>query len=124
MKLLNAVFSFLFLFIACSTFLPMERSYTHDECFFCIWIPDAISVQVIGDWNRWGGLTSSGNILDPSIGYMNKDENGFWTLQQDLSPGRYRYIYLVDGFLWKIDPGNPETSTFTDKTVSLLVVEG
>jgi len=87
-------------------------------------MPGASSVQVLGDWNEWGGLESAGGLLNPDAGRMICDPEGFWTLQAGagLEAGRYRYAFLIDGWRWMADPGNPETAVYAGRTVSLMVI--
>jgi hypothetical protein len=88
-------------------------------------MPGAVSVQVIGDWNDWGGLTAAGGIPDPSVGRMSTEDGHVWTLRgvpHGLATGTYRYAFLVDGWRWISDPLNPETTLFMDHEVSLMRV--
>ena len=87
-------------------------------------MPGAVTVQIIGDWNEWGGLTGAGGILDPSIGRMDSENGSIWTgvLDPELPVGKYRYAFLVNGLHWVDDPSNPESSIFQDHEVSVLSV--
>jgi hypothetical protein len=53
-----------------------------------------------------------------------KNEGGTWSIQLRLSPGRYQYILVIDGRLWKPDPNSPikEESGFGTEN-SVFVVE-
>ena len=106
----------------CSLFVPMEKpAYSGNRLI--LWIPGAFSVQVISDWNEWGGTVSAGSILDPLSGRMSIDDSGFWTLDiSGLSAGVYRYAFLVNGYKWTRDPMNPETAVFNGETVSVIMV--
>ena len=56
--------------------------------------PGARSVSVAGDFNGWNpGQTK----LEPS-------EGGMWTTTIALKPGRYQYMFVVDGKQWIADP--------------------
>jgi hypothetical protein len=56
--------------------------------------PGAQSVQVAGDFNGWNpGRTP----LEPA-------ESGAWTVTLPLEPGRYEYMFVVDGQTWIADP--------------------
>jgi anti-sigma factor RsiW len=56
--------------------------------------PGATTVQVAGDFNSWDAARTS---LDPIAG-------GAWTVTLRLEPGRYEYMFLVDGRTWITDP--------------------
>ncbi len=111
----------LLLLLACGCSLVTPAS-TAGGGALRLWFPEAASVQVVGDWNSWGGLESAGGVLDPSIGRMEKDEDGFWVLPTDLPRGRYRYAFLVDGSLWLPDDLNHLRTTFRGMDVSILEV--
>ncbi len=106
----------------CSFFIPMEKPQEQGEQLL-FWMPGAISVQVLSDWNEWGGIESAGSIVDPLIGRMKKQENGFWTVDiSELAPGSYRYVFLVNGHRWIRDLENPETAAFRDQVVSVILI--
>jgi len=91
-------------------------------CSFQFYMPEAATIQVLGDWNEWGGLTSAGGMLDPSSGSMILGSDGFWTLIVDLPRGRYRYAFLVDGTDLVADPLNPFGASFRGLPVSVRVI--
>lgn len=88
---------------------------------FRLWYPEAASVQVIGDWNAWGGLESAGGTLDPSCGAMARGADGYWTAETSLDKGRYRYAFLVDGHIWMPDPSCHIRAEYGGREVSVLV---
>lgn len=55
-------------------------------------IPRARSVAVVGSFNEW----------DPSAHRLRR-ESDEWTIAVSLPPGRYAYLFLVDGVAWN-DP--------------------
>jgi 1,4-alpha-glucan branching enzyme len=63
---------------------------------FILKAPSAQSVYVTGEFNNW--------YVDESCRMRQQD--GQWTVQVKLKPGRYQYRYIVDGF-WQEDPQNP-----------------
>lgn len=97
--------------------LPEERAVLR------LYMPEAARVQVVGDWNRWGGTLVPGGVLDPSVGLMEKDDDGWWKASPRTGRGRFRYAFVIDGSLWIPDPSNPETAVFGDRTVSVLVTD-
>ena len=60
--------------------------------------PDARRVEVAGDFNGWNPAQTP---LEPSA-------NGAWTVTLPLEPGRYNYMFVVDGTMWVDDPFAPE----------------
>lgn len=62
--------------------------------------PDAHSVVVVGDFNGW----------DPMRSPLQKRDNGVWATSLTLTPGRYNYMFLIDGTKWVADPLAGETS--------------
>ena len=55
--------------------------------------PAARQVAVAGDFNKWKTTT-----------HVMKRENGMWTIDLPLQPGRYSYMFVVDGSMWITDP--------------------
>jgi chromosome partitioning protein len=55
-------------------------------------------VQIAGDFNGWSPISTP--LANP--------EPGRWTAKLPLSPGRYKYRFVVDG-QWTNDPYNPNT---------------
>ena len=108
---------------ACSLFVPMEKPSEEAESLL-LWLPGASSVQVIADWNEWGGLVAAGGVIDPLEGSMARNDNGVWSLDiSGLRPGVYRYSYFVNGYKWMKDPMNPETSLFQGRVVSVVLID-
>lgn len=103
----------------CSAFTPATLG--DDGGGFRLWYPGAASVQVIGDWNAWGGLESAGGTLDPSCGAMTPGGDGWWAAESRLEKGRYRYAFLVDGHIWVTDPANHLRAEYGGREVSVLV---
>lgn len=56
--------------------------------------PDAKKVAVAGDFNKWK--------VDENI--LKRQENGIWTIEIPLKPGKYNYMFVVDGKVWMTDP--------------------
>ncbi len=56
--------------------------------------PGAKSVQVAGDFNGW----------NPARTPLQALAGGAWTVTLPLKPGRYEYMYVVDGQQWVVDP--------------------
>jgi hypothetical protein len=54
---------------------------------FRIYKPKAKYVSLVGDFNNW----------NPENDLLKKNKNGVWTLVKRLSPGIYKYKYIIDG---------------------------
>lgn len=106
---------------SCAIFVPAEREGSEK---FVYYDASASKVQLIADWNNWGGLTGDIQFLDPSCGVMEK-EDGVWiiSIPENLRRGRYRYAFLVNGVRVEHDPLNPVTDQFQQNEVSVLVVD-
>lgn len=63
------------------------------EVAFSLRAPTARAVTVAGDFNDWQAETLT----------MSRTEDGLWTAQTALPPGRYAYMYVVDG-RWMTPP--------------------
>ena len=62
--------------------------------------PGAGTVAVAGDFNGW----------DPARTPLTRAEGGMWTTTIKLRPGRYQYMFVVDGKDWQTDPLASEVS--------------
>jgi hypothetical protein len=56
--------------------------------------PGATSVSVAGDFNGW----------NPGQTQLERSEDGLWTATIPLKPGRYQYMFVIDGKQWIADP--------------------
>ena len=56
--------------------------------------PDAQTVGVAGDFNGW----------DPLQTPLVATTGGAWTVTLPLEPGRYEYMFVIDGTQWVADP--------------------
>jgi hypothetical protein len=62
--------------------------------------PDANTVAVAGDFNGW----------DPARTPLLRADSGMWTATIKLRPGRYQYMFVIDGMEWQTDPLASEVS--------------
>ncbi len=62
--------------------------------------PGAQSVSVAGDFNGW----------NPGQTQLERSEGGMWTATIPLKPGRYQYMFVIDGKQWIADPLAGEAS--------------
>ena len=63
--------------------------------------PGARSVSVAGDFNGW----------DPAQTKLERSDGGVWTATIPLKPGRYQYMFVIDGKQWMADPLAAEEAT-------------
>ncbi len=62
--------------------------------------PTAATVAVAGDFNGW----------DPARTPLLRNDGGMWTTTIRLKPGRYQYMFVIDGKEWQTDPLASEVS--------------
>ncbi|MCA9669853.1 MAG: isoamylase early set domain-containing protein, partial [Myxococcales bacterium] len=69
---------------------------------FVLRAPSARRVALVGDFNGWKAQQT-----------LLRDDNGdgTWSVTLRLSPGRYRYKFLVDGQRWVVDPDAPASAS-------------
>lgn len=86
--------------------------------------PSARVVQVAGSWDTNFFLRGRDWTSDTRVGLLqDSDHDGVWELLLPLAPGRYEYLFLVDGRFWELDPANPERAPDGHGgAVSLLVL--
>ena len=60
--------------------------------------PEARSVHAVGDFNGW----------DPARTSLQQVSSGVWSVTLPLTPGRYEYMFVVDGQQWVGDPAAVE----------------
>ncbi len=85
--------------------------------------PVAQVVQVAGSWETNFHLRGREWTSSTRVGVMLRGDDGIWELAAALGPGRYEYLFLVDGRFWELDPANPQrVADGQGGFVSLLVV--
>jgi 1,4-alpha-glucan branching enzyme len=82
---------------------------------FALHAPDARQVFLAGTFNRWD--PSSHALTGP-------DEKGTWSVSLTLAPGRYEYLFVVNGTEWTPDPGAPWADDGFGGRNSVVVVPG
>jgi Carbohydrate-binding module 48 (Isoamylase N-terminal domain) len=78
--------------------VPVSAARTGETIQFVLVAPAATSVALLGDFNDWNA------DLTPM---RSTDGGGVWSVTVPLTPGRYRYVFLVDGEQWVPDPTAP-----------------
>lgn len=76
----------------------ISTSCGYEEVTFTVEAPTGKTVQVVGDFNKWGRRQ---NVLT-------KKHDDIWGISLKLKPGRYEYGYIIDDE-WHTDPSNPNT---------------
>lgn len=86
-----------------SSLLLTTRGHRGDTVMvrFSLYAPEAAAVSIAGDFNDW---RSEGGSLAPQ-------GHGVWSVTIPLAPGRYKYLFLVNGKTWVPDP---ESSRYSD----------
>jgi hypothetical protein len=76
--------------------------------------PQARSVALAGDFNDW----------DAARVLMRREASGLWTVDVPLTPGRYRYVFVVDGRRFVADPAAPRAAGDDFGTPTSVVTVG
>jgi len=88
----------LVLFVSSALFVQQAKQVDESQFIkvqFELPMRDANEVALVGAFNRWQPTTK-----------MVKDAHGIWHAQLQLKPGRYEYLFLVDGQKWVLDPNS------------------
>ena len=70
--------------------------------------PKIDAVYLAGSFNEWN--PTGQKMTGP-------DSEGDYTVEKDLTPGRYEYKFVVNGTEWRTDPGNRESAGFYGNSV-------
>lgn len=81
-----------------------------NEVGFSVLAPEAKEVYIVGDFNEWKLDTTS----------RMEHDNGTWKKKMDLTPGKYRYRFVIDG-KWTEDAGNPSKAMNPYGTLDSLI---
>ncbi len=71
------------------------KSQKRPSTKFQLHAPEAKEVFLVGEFNNW----------DPTAYRMRRFKDGIFKKSVQLKPGRYEYLFLVDGQWWT-DPAN------------------
>jgi 1,4-alpha-glucan branching enzyme len=113
-RLLDPVLFALALFIAGCP-VPGPDSALPNAASFSVVAPDARTVSVAGSFNRWD--TNSHPLSGP-------DRHGRWTVTVPLPPGRYEYLFVINGNAWTPDPAAPSVDNGLGERNSVVTVTG
>jgi 1,4-alpha-glucan branching enzyme len=97
----------------CASSLRQDRGFDGWSC--SILAPDASTVAVAGSFNRWD--PSSHQLAGP-------DRNGRWATTLRLAPGRYEYLFVINGETWVPDPEAPSVDNGLGGRNSIVTVTG
>jgi Carbohydrate-binding module 48 (Isoamylase N-terminal domain) len=92
------------------------RETPQSQLQFVAVVPHANRVALVGDFNDWDPTRTPMRPL-PANG-------GTWTAVLVLSPGRYRYGFIVDGSRWMTDRGAPRAADEDFDAPSSVVTVG
>jgi len=88
---------------------PLSPERRDGATVFRLRAPAARLVQVSGTWDTNFHLRGRDATRFTRVGQLQDDDrDGTWELAVPLAPGRYEYLFLVDGQFWEIDPQNPD----------------
>ena len=79
---------------------------------FLLAAPEARSVSLAGDFNRW----------DPAATPLTPGTDGVWSVVVPLARGAFAYSFIVDGREWRADPVTPAASDDFGRPSSVLYV--
>ena len=85
--------------VAATHLLPVA-AHAGETIQFVLVAPAASSVALLGDFNDWNEDATPMKAADGS---------GVWSVTIPLTPGRYRYAFLVNGDEWMRDPTAPRS---------------
>jgi Carbohydrate-binding module 48 (Isoamylase N-terminal domain) len=93
-----------------------SRETAQSQLQFVAVVPQASRVALVGDFNDWDPTRTPMRPL-PADG-------GTWTAVLVLSPGRYRYGFIVDGSRWMTDRAAPRAADEDFDAPSSVVTVG
>jgi hypothetical protein len=99
---------------AAATSAQVVAEGTRPLVTFVLLAPQARSVALAGDFNDW----------DASRVLMRREASGLWTVDVPLTPGRYRYVFVVDGRRFVADPAAPRAAGDDFGTPTSVVTVG
>jgi hypothetical protein len=86
------------------------------EFGFVVVAPRAATVSLVGDFNDWDAARTPMQRV--------RKQESVWTAVIPLTPGRYRYAFLVNGVNWLADPAAPAARDDEFGTPSSVVTVG
>jgi hypothetical protein len=83
---------------ALPTVAPVANATGPQQVSFVFLAPGASNVSLVGEFNDWDAEATP---------LARVDARGVWTVTLPLRPGRYLYMFVVDGTEWAPDPAAP-----------------
>lgn len=80
------------------TVAPVANATGPQQVSFVFLAPGATNVSLVGEFNDWDAAATP---------LARVDARGVWTVTLPLRPGRYLYMFVVDGTEWAPDPAAP-----------------
>jgi 1,4-alpha-glucan branching enzyme len=109
----RTVITLLVLAAGCAAPRPAPQAAVRAAVPLSLRAPAAVSVAVAGTFNRWD--PGSHRLAGPG-------PDGRWTITLSLPPGRYEYLFLVNGSAWVPDPAAPSADDGLGGRNSVLTV--
>jgi 1,4-alpha-glucan branching enzyme len=97
----------------CLTPAPLASRALDGTVLFVVQAPAASTVAVAGTFNRWD--SEAHRLAGPG-------PDGTWTLALPLPPGRYEYLFVIDGTSWLPDPSAPVVDDGLGGRNSVIIV--
>ncbi|MCS7227599.1 MAG: glycogen-binding domain-containing protein [Endomicrobia bacterium] len=95
---------------------------TKDGVKFCYYAPKAKEVYIAGDFNNWADNESG--VVTNKEHLLQKDKDGVWTKTLKISPGVYKYKFVVDGNNWVKDPLGEDANDEYDNSLIKVLPQG
>lgn len=94
---------------------PASAAGTAEQAVtFSFSAPHAASVALAGSFNQWD---FSRHLL------TGPDRSGNWTVTLSLSPGRYEYLFVINGSRWEPDPAASTADDGMGGRNSVIMIE-
>ena len=114
-RILHPILFALAMLLAGCAAVPRPNSTELSAAAFAITAPDARTIAVAGSFNRW----------DPSRHPLSgPDRSGRWTATLSLPPGRYEYLFVINGDTWVLDPATPSVVNGLGERNSIVTLTG
>ena len=95
---------------------------TKDGVKFIFYAPQAKEVYLAGDFNNWADNVDG--VVSNKEHLMTKRKDGVWEKTIVLSPGKYKYKFVVDGNNWFKDPFGEDAMDEYDNSIIKVLPYG
>lgn len=107
-----AAFAMLSLLLGCAV-VGSRPAIGEVNVLFFVKAPNAASVVIAGSFNQWDRERNRLSGPDPE---------GRWRVTIPLVPGRYEYLFLIDGTTWVLDGAAPSVDDGMGGRNSVVIV--